>query len=156
MKFVIFPAVDYDVLVQFIQNLDFRFVDNESFENLKKIFYLSQEIIPMQRWSTMPILLSLDQFNQIVTLLNTFFQENTKPIEKLEMILFNYKEYEIQNSKLKNHFQSKMEVKTKTVLEVKELNEKLQKAEAEFKCLNLKNESLELELKDSESKKKIS
>jgi hypothetical protein len=60
----------------------------------------------------MTILLSLDQFNQIATLLNTFFQENTKPIEKLEMILFNYKEYEIQNSKLKNHFQSKMEEKT--------------------------------------------
>jgi hypothetical protein len=38
LKFVVFPAVEYQLLIQFIQNLDLTEIDIDSFDSLKKFF----------------------------------------------------------------------------------------------------------------------
>jgi hypothetical protein len=96
IKFVIFPAVDYDLLMHFIPNLNFSEVQMNSIVNLIKIFNFTQINIPTQRWNTIPTFLSLDQLRDIVFLLNSLSQENQRPIENLLEIKFNYEEFEIQ------------------------------------------------------------
>jgi hypothetical protein len=144
LKFVIFPAIDYQLLKQFIQELDFMNVHIDLFENLKKIFELHPENIPIQRWLIFPNILSFDQLDSMSKLLNLYSQENKSSIEKLQEILFNYKEYEIQNDQLKTGLQSEINNSTRVNQKVKELENELKKLEA-------KNQKLEEKLHQSRS-----
>jgi hypothetical protein len=48
-KFVLFPAVDYQALLQFIQDLDIDDIDLELFKILKQLFYFPHENISRNR-----------------------------------------------------------------------------------------------------------
>jgi hypothetical protein len=109
IKFVIFPAVDCDLFIQFVQNFNFCLVHINLLENLKKIIYFPQENVPFQRWKIFPTLLSLAELNNLIILLNSISQDNNPPIEKLQEIMFNYNEFEGQIILLRSYLQSKAE-----------------------------------------------
>jgi hypothetical protein len=123
---VIFPAVDYQLLMDFIQRLDFTRVDIDFFENLKNIFSFSQDNIPKKRWTTLPAILTLDQLRDIISLLNTFSPGNNSPIDKIQEIIFTYHEFEIQINQLQNHLPSEREDKNQFAQKVNELENELQ------------------------------
>jgi hypothetical protein len=111
MKFVIFPAVDYQLLIRFIQELDFSKLHIELFEKLKllipflkKIFQrIDGQIYPPSYLFTTAK--SDDYFGFI-------FTRNISPIQKLPEIIFYQNEFEIQINHLKNIFNLKEKKKS--------------------------------------------
>jgi hypothetical protein len=132
MKFIIFPAVDYQHFLNFIQELDFTEAHLELFENLKKIFYFPEENIPKNRWTNIPTILSLEQLNELINILNLFSNENISPINKLKEIIFNYQEFQVQINQLKDHLQSEINDKAKIVESAHELQKELEQSNSKI------------------------
>jgi hypothetical protein len=95
-------------------------------EHLKKIGNFPQETIPKNRWGNIPTILSLDQLGNLIALLGSFLPENATPMEKLEKIIFNENESEIQIHHLKNRLQKEISQKLKFIQRNKELEEEVQ------------------------------
>jgi hypothetical protein len=96
MKFAIFPALDYQLILQFIQQLSFTDINSILFERLKMFLCFPQDNIPTNRWESILTIFSLDQYNNFISLLNLFLPENASSMEKLEKLIFQEFESEIQ------------------------------------------------------------
>jgi hypothetical protein len=107
-KFVIFPACDYQLITQFLQELDLTEIDIGLFGCVKNLFSFPQERVFKNRWTNLPKVLSLNQLYEIFNILSSFSSENPSYQEQLKQLISNYKEFDIQNHQLQIHLQTEI------------------------------------------------
>jgi hypothetical protein len=140
MKYAKFEAVDYQLLIQFLQNLEFRETHIELFENLKSIFSFQQEFISMSRWQNAPTFLSLNQFQNFMDLLNSLSVGNMATQEKIQTMFFNYKEFEIQIGQMKKILKTEITKKITLENQLEQINSNMKELQIKINKLNAANE----------------
>jgi hypothetical protein len=142
LKFVVLPAVNYQLLKSFIDKLPFSEINFDFFENIKSLIFFPQENFFINRWEKPPTFLSLEQFHEFVNVLYSFSNQFKNPQENLEQVINYYQKYENEFNSLKVQLNKEIEERHKKSETIRELETQLE--QSQIKTEELKNYPLRL------------